>query len=48
MHVGVGEDGYNNMVNAYNDNVRSSYLRIITINPLHEDVPSVICMLQTT
>ena len=46
--MGDGAEGYNNMIDAYENNVRASYCRIITINPLHEDVPSVICMLQTT
>ena len=36
------------MVDAYENNVRACYLRIIVINPLHENVPSVIVMLQAT
>ena len=36
------------MVDAYENNVKACYLRIIVINPLHENVPSVIVMLQAT
>jgi hypothetical protein len=48
VHVGEGVAGYNNMVNAFQHNMRASYLRIIMINPLHERVPSVIAMMQAT
>lgn len=46
--MGDGAEGYNNMIGAYENNVRASYCRIITINPLHEKVPCVIAMLQAT
>ena len=48
VRVGVGEEGYNNMVKAYQQNKRACYIRIIMINPLHEKVPSVIVMVQAT
>jgi hypothetical protein len=48
VNVGEGEQGYDDMVSAFRDNMRGSYLRIIMINPLHESVPSTIAMMQVT
>ena len=48
VHVWEGAAGYNNMANAFQHNMRASYLRISMINPLHELVPSAIAMMQVT
>ncbi len=48
VHVGMGEDGYNNIVNAFRDLAIGCHARAILINPLHPGYPKVPVLIQPT
>ena len=46
--VGSGEEGYSTMKHAFINNLIASYLRVITINPLHQELPAMVAFLSPT
>ena len=46
--VGVGEEGYNNIVSAFQDYKIGTHARAMIINPLHPDLPKITVLVHPT
>ena len=48
LWLGLVEDGYNVIVDAFRNNKLDGFARIVVVNPLHESLPRLVLVVCTT